>query len=255
MPRQRPRLLSYRLPPGRQRGHSASTALRTAFSTATSPSTSTTPLTARSRRRWRSSPGSLQRQSAAAVLPTPPSRPARMRAGPRQPCASIHCVLAGLAWPGRPILYPCRSQRGPSGASRAAAVRSARSTACHFRHDGARLQALAHNGRLIGAPPSARTAANDHLISSTSHRVDGSILLACKLMRGVESIAHGLALSHQPCRVEMCGHYAAYRPSPDAPAKCGPHWRIDTVAGRGPKFSSQVSLIVVKRTTKTLPGR
>src|SRR5215470_4004114 len=82
----------------------------------------------------------------------------------------------------------------------------------YFRHDGAGLHALAHNGRLLGArPPPAVTAASDPLVSNTSHRVDGSVLFTCKPMRGVESIAHGLALSHQPGHAGMWGRGTAYK--------------------------------------------
>jgi hypothetical protein len=69
----------------------------------------------------------------------------------------------------------------------------------YFRYDRARLLALKDNARLIIARPlPAPTAASDRL--GTRRRVDGGVLLA---MRGGESIAHGLALSHQPDRTEM----------------------------------------------------
>src|SRR5262249_20329271 len=81
----------------------------------------------------------------------------------------------------------------------------------HFRSDSARLQALAHNARLVSLrPPAAPIAAAGHLVPDASHRSDGSVLVARKLMRGVESIAHGLALSRQPAPGEMCGCHTAY---------------------------------------------
>jgi len=81
----------------------------------------------------------------------------------------------------------------------------------HFRHVGARLQALAHNARLIiTRPPPALTAASDP--PDINHRVNGRVRLAFRLMlrRMVESIAHGLALSHQPDRLEMWSQFTAY---------------------------------------------
>jgi hypothetical protein len=81
----------------------------------------------------------------------------------------------------------------------------------HFRYDSARLQALAHNARLVSLrPPPAPIAAAGHLVPDTSHRSDGSVLVARKLICGVESIAHGLALSRQPAPGEMCGRHSRH---------------------------------------------
>jgi hypothetical protein len=62
-----------------------------------------------------------------------------------------------------------------------------------FRHGGAKLQALrlSRTRLIIARPPPAQAAASDHLVSNTSHRVDGSVLLACKPTRGSNRLHTG----------------------------------------------------------------
>jgi hypothetical protein len=78
---------------------------------------------------------------------------------------------------------------GPNTAISRAATTGSLVLLRYFRHDGAKLQALARSALLIIArPPSALTATSDRLVSNTRRRIDGSVSLA---MRGIESIWEG----------------------------------------------------------------
>jgi hypothetical protein len=176
--------------------------LRTALSTATSASTSIAPLT-----RAITSPMAISARLVSDSVGRSDAAGVAVTTGPNAGGASA--VLQADFGPLRlsPTGLSLRSCRLQSGRS-AATCTAERPQPCRRATADTRLQALAHNARLIARTPPASTAASNQLVPpDINHRLNGRVRLAFELMpqRVVESIAHGLALGHPPCCLEMLG--------------------------------------------------